>query len=322
MKLISLRVASMLLMVLWLSPAGAHAQTGSPAAVLTSCKGVVSVIHSGASAPASFGAPLSDGDEVKTGAGGEAEIMFSDGNWVQIGPNSSMKIKGRPVAAPGEKAPEAENKATNSGHFEVVQSFLKLKNAEGTSSVGTLRAIDKPAVLEPVSPSQTRLRTSRPVFLWKNEDKDLELRFTLYGQRAIVWKSDISGVTSLTYPADAPELKSGIVYSWTVETTDPLVSPPLRSQASFFEVLAPADVKMLDTDLSKLDANKPGPVTYHLTRASIYFDRGLVDDAIKETEAALSSDPANASLHTILGRLYAEAGRTHDALNELNKSQQ
>ena len=319
MKLISARIAFSLIVVLWLAPAGVRSQ-GSPAAVLTSCKGAVSVIHAGASVPATFGAALSDGDEVKTGAGGEAEIMFSEGNWVQIGSNSSMKIKTRPVAAPNEKAPESENKATNNGHFEVVQSFLKLKNAEGTSSIGGLRSADKAAQLEPISPSQTRIRTLRPTFRWKIEDKATELRLIVYGERSVVWQSDLSGVTTATYPAEAPALEPGIKYSWTIESTDPLVSPPLRSPASFFEVIAPADAKTLDTDLSRLDANKPGPVTYHLTRASIYFDRGLVDDAITETEAALSSDPANSSLHTILGRLYAEAGRTHDAISEMNKA--
>jgi Tfp pilus assembly protein PilF len=63
-------------------------------------------------------------------------------------------------------------------------------------------------------------------------------------------------------------------------------------------------------------------VTYHLTRASLFFDRGLVDEAIVETETALAHDPDNASLHAILARLYAETGRTRDAVDEMNKAQQ
>ena len=106
------------------------------------------------------------------------------------------------------------------------------------------------------------------------------------------------------------------------ETTDPLVSPPLRTPASFFEIIAPADATSLDNDLSQLDANKPGAVTYHLTRASLYFDRGLVDEAIKETESALAADPDNNSLRSILARLYADTGRTQDAMTELNKTRE
>ncbi|HEX6791952.1 MAG TPA: hypothetical protein VF247_11635 [Candidatus Krumholzibacteria bacterium] len=291
----------------------------APAAVLTSCKGVVTVIQAGTAGAASFGLPLGDGDEVKTGAGGEAEIMFAAGNWVQIGPNSSMKIKGRPGDATEKPADEAKA-GGKSGNFEVVQTFLKLKSSDGTSSITGLRSGEKPSRLEPVSPGQGRVRANRPVFRWKSEDPSLELRLTIYADRAEIWHTDVTGVTTLAYPADAPPLAPGRTYAWTLETTDPLVSPPLRTPATFFEVLAPADAKMLDTDLSALDANRPGPVTYHLTRASLFFDRGLVDDAIAETESAVSADPENDSLHTILSRLYAEAGRSRDALAELEKA--
>jgi hypothetical protein len=46
-----------------------------------------------------------------------------------------------------------------------------------------------------------------------------------------------------------------------------------------------------------------------------------VDDAIAETEAAVARDPANPSLHQILGRLYSEAGRSRDAVEEMGKAQ-
>ncbi|HET6463924.1 MAG TPA: tetratricopeptide repeat protein [Candidatus Krumholzibacteria bacterium] len=294
----------------------------APAAVLTSCKGIVTVIHAGTSAAASFGVGLSDGDEVKTGAGGEAEIMFPAGNWVQIGPNSSMRIKAHSATAPagsGEKT-EAEKKAANTGSFEVVQSFLKLKNSEGSSAIGGLRSGTKTARLAAVSPCQTRVRSAEPVFKWNIDDPSTELKLTVYGESSTLWQTNVSNTTMATYPADAPGLKPGVSYSWTLETTDPLVSPPLRTSASFFEIIAPADATRLDSDLSQLDATKPGAVTYHLTRASLYFDRGLVDEAITETENALAADPNNQSLRSILARLYADTGRTQDAMTELNKT--
>jgi Tetratricopeptide repeat len=316
------RIAVLVIAVLAGLPPVSRAQSG-PAAVLTSCKGVVTVIHGGTPAAASFGVALSDGDEVKTGAGGEAEIMFSAGNWVQIGPNSSMRIKGHPASAPAsasEKS-DADKKAANPGSFEVVQSFLKLKNSEGSSAIGGLRSGDKTSRLTAVSPCQTRLRTAQPVFTWKIDDPSTELKLTVYGQSSTLWQTNVSNTTTATYPADAPGLKPGVSYSWTLETTDPLVSPPLRTPASFFEIIAPADATRLDSDLTQLDANKPGPVTYHLTRASLYFDRGLVDEAIAETESALAADPGNNSLRSILARLYADTGRTQDAMTELNKTQ-
>lgn len=316
----SLRVCTVFLVAVLALASGSSRSWGStPAAVLTSCKGTVSVIRAGATTPASFGLALNDGDEVKTGADGETEIMFSAGNWVQIGPSSSMRIKGRASSdTGGGEKPEAtgEKKA---GSFEVVQNFLKLKSSEGTSAIGGLRSGAKQSALEPIHPCQTRVRTDRPEFRWKIADPSTELRLTVYGGGQVLWQTEVSNATTASYPADAPALKPGVSYSWTLETTDPLVSPPLRTPASFFELLAPADAKTLDSDLSQLDAKKPGPVTYHLMRASLFFDRGLVDDAISETEAAVASDPDNGSLHTILARLYAETGRTQEAIGAMDK---
>ena len=290
------------------SPAPAPAQGDSPTAVLTACKGPVTIVRAGGATTATFGAALVEGDEVKTGADAEAEIMFASGNWVQVGANSSMKIKGQP----GSKAKEQ--------NFEVVQNFLKLKSSEGTSSISGLRSGDKSSALIASSPCQTKVRDARPTFRWSAENRNLELNFVLYNESSVHWKSTVSSGASVAYPIDAPALVPGVSYSWTLETADPLVSPPLRTPASFFEVLAPADVKTLDQDLASIDAKKPGPTTYHLLRASLYFDRGLVADAITETQAAVATDPNNPSLHAILGRLYAETGQTDEAMDEMEKS--
>lgn len=296
------------------SPVPAPAETGAPAAVLTSCRGSVVVTRAGGEAAmATFGLALNDGDEVRTGADAEAEIMFAAGNWVSVGPNSNMKIKGKPGSA--KEAPK------ESGNFEVVTNFLKLKTSEGTSSISGLRSGEKASALVPMSPVMTKVQSAAPTFAWKIDDPSLELRFTLYNESGVQWKTDVTDATTLAYPADAPALKPGVSYSWTLETTDPLVSPPLRTTAAFFEIIAPDDVAALGKELAAIDQNKPGEVTYRLMRASVYFDRGLVADAIGETETALASDPDNASLHAILGKLYAETGRTQEAVQEMQRSQ-
>ena len=216
------------------SPAPAPAQGDSPTAVLTSCKGPVTIVRaSGGPVAATFGISLAEGDEVKTGADAEAEIMFASGNWVQVGANSSMKIKGQPGAKQKEQS------------FEVVQNFLKLKSTEGTSSISGLRSGEKSNDLVAVSPCQTKVRDAHPTFAWTAEDPSLELTFVVYNESGVHWQKTTSGVTSVAYPADAPALVPGVSYSWTLETSDPMVSPPLRTTASFFEIIAPTDVASL-----------------------------------------------------------------------------
>ena len=53
--------------------------------------------------------------------------------------------------------------------------------------------------------------------------------------------------------------------------------------------------------------------------ASVYFDHGLTEDAIDETSKALAVYPDNTELHAILARLYAQTGRSEEALMEYNR---
>jgi hypothetical protein len=292
------------------SPTPVPAESDGPTAVLTSCKGPVTIVRAGGvSNAATFGAALADGDEVKTGADAQADIMFASGNWVQVGANSSMKIKGQPASSKQKEQ-----------SFEVVQNFLKLKSTEGTSSISGLRSGERSNDLVAVSPCQTKVRDTRPTFTWTADDPSLEFNVVVYDENGVQWQTNVSGVSSVAYPADAPALEPGVSYSWTIETADPMVSPPLRTSASFFEIVADEDVATLDTELAAIDAKKPSATSYHLMRASLFFDRGLVADAITETEAAVAADPSNPSLHAILGRLYANTGRTAEAMAEMEKS--
>jgi hypothetical protein len=124
-------------------------------------------------------------------------------------------------------------------------------------------------------------------------------------------------VRALRYPADAEPLAAGVSYSWTLETTDPLRIPPLRTQAAFFEVLPPDEARQVEAAVTAVDRSSiPSESAYRLVLASIYFDHRLLGDAIGETVSALATDPANETLRAILARLYAETGRTEEAMSE------
>jgi len=287
----------------------------APAAVLLACRGSVTVVRGGEMVKGTFGMALASGDEVRTGKDSQAEVHFDNGQWVQIGANSSTQIHGTKGALSSSGASMGEKS------FEVVQNFLKLKDSEGTSSLARLRSGEKRAALRADSPMQTKVRENRPTFHWSVSDPSMELRLTIYSDKGIHWKRDVpKGTTSLEYPADAAALVPGVTYSWVLETTDPLVFPPLRSEAAFFEILSDEERQSLDATLAGVDANaKPSDTTVHVVRASLFFDHGLMDDAIAETTKALAGDPDNAELHAILARLYAETGRTQEALDAYNR---
>jgi len=299
-----------------LIPVLATATAETPAAVLLACRGNVTVVKTGGNTvPGLFGMALDPGDEVRTGADSQAEVHFDNGHWVQIGPNSSTQVHGAKTVAATAGSSAGEKS------FEVVQNFLKLKNSAGTSTVARLRSGEKHAGLRAASPMQSKVRGGSPTFHWTVSDPAAELRLTVYSDKGVHWKTDVpKGSASLSYPSDAQALEPGVTYSWVLETTDPLVFPPLRSEAAFFEVLSAEDAKELAASLSRIDQGaKPSDATYHLFCASLYFDRGLMEDAIVETMKALEIDPQNTDLQAILARLYAETGRTDEALKEYDQ---
>lgn len=312
MKTITGPAVIVLLLIAAALPAAAQQET--PTAILLTCTGEVSIVKgAGDAASGAYGQPLFAGDEVRTGPDGRAEIHFNNGTWIQVGPASTMQIK-----SGASREPNAFN--TGEQSFQVVQNFLRLKDAEGTTSLAPLRSIEKDRRIIAWSPCLTTVRSPRPTFVWKATDPLQELKITLYNEDGVLWTRTVRGESSMPYPDDAPPLEAGTTYSWTAETTDPLVLPPLRSKAAYFELLPPDDERSLAEALERIEKEKPpSTATYRLIKASLFFNYGLMEDAIAETRMALTAEPDNEILHSILARLYAESGRTEEALNEYDQ---
>ena len=110
-------------------------------------------------------------------------------------------------------------------------------------------------------------------------------------------------------------MKPGVDYSWTVESLDPLQVPKLRSKPAHFTIVDPKIELAVQIDHNELAREKRrSQASYHLVRASLFYSYGLLDDAIMETETALRISMGNNVLKAILAPLYAEVGRTADAL--------
>jgi hypothetical protein len=286
----------------------------APAALLLSCTGDVAVHRSdGTMVSGSYGLQLNAGDEVRTGTGAAAEVHFENGTWIKLGPGSSLEVKGEGSSKPAE--PERK-----SGNFESVTNFLTLRDSEGVSTLAALRSGEKRPEIRLESPCQTRVSDNRPIFTWSATDSTAELRLKVYDDRGIRWQRDIKGAHTIRYPADGERLVSGTTYSWTLETADPLRFPPLRTQAAFFEIMPAEEAQKLESSIEGIDrASIPSESAYRIVLASIYFNHRLLDDAISQTVIALGTDPDNRALHAILAQLYAETGRSEEAMSEYNR---
>jgi tetratricopeptide (TPR) repeat protein len=293
-------------------PGYASADATPPLAVLMSCQGDVTVVREdGTSVKGAFGLPLAAGDEVHTGKNAEADILFENGNYISIGENSNMTVRGSKI----QREKTAPTKPMGDKGFEVAQNFLKLQSSEASSSIAPLRSGERGEELRAVSPQQTRVADDRPTFVWTSANPDEELLLTLYNDEGVWWKTTVEGDDELVYPDDAPVLTAGTTYSWTLETTDPLRFPPLRSKAAYFELIPEEERAALEADLDRIDRDGSlSPVSRRIMRASLYFDHKLLDDAVAETERAVEMAPEDPALLSILARLYSEIGRTDEAM--------
>jgi tetratricopeptide (TPR) repeat protein len=298
-------------------PRPAEADTATPLAVLMSCRGDVSVAKKdGTVHKAAFGMPLEAGDEVRTGKGAEAEILFEDGNYISVGAGSNMKMRG----SRNRTEPAEPTSPLGEESFELAQNYIKLKTAQGTSSIAGLRSSDRGEELRTLSPRQTLVADANPVFTWETESESDELRLTVYSDSGVLWENTVKDRTDLKYPAEAPELKAGTTYSWTVETTDPLKFPPLRSGAAYFGMISPAKHAEVNESLAAIDKDKRlSEASRHVMRASVYFNAELLADAIAETEKAVALSPGDATLRSILAHLYQETGRVDEAVELYNE---
>lgn len=296
-------------------PAAAGADGDIPAAILLSCSGEVTVARAdGGRAAGSFGMPLYAGDEVLTAEGSGAEIHFENGTWLEVGANGRLMIKG----AGTERRSDGVDVGEKS--FDVVQNMLRLKDPSGASSLASLRSAPQTPQIVLRSPCNTSILPGAAEFAWEAPELDEPLRFTLYGDAGVIHSAEVRGSGSLPYPDDAPALKPGITYSWTVETTDPLRIPPIRSVAAFFEILPGDEAAALDGELAAIDPSGiRNEATYHFLRASAFFGHGLNEDAIAEMRAALAGEGGTPEMRAILARLLAETGRTAEAMEEYGR---
>jgi hypothetical protein len=292
-------------------PRQVHADT--PFALVLNCHGDVVVHRGGSPIKATFGFQLNEGDEIEAAAGASIEIAFDTG-LVQLleGPS---KITVRPPKTRQTEQPQLPDQG-----IQIVQNFIKLRDAEGASSVARLRSGNKATEIRAESPAHTAIRDGYPTFRWITTEPVMDLKLTLYNEEGILWETDVMDATSAAYPADAPSLIAGVSYSWSVETSDPLQFPPLRSAMAYFEVLPVDQAKALEASLNQLDPEAmTSASSYHLVRASLFYSYGLVADAIDETRQAVAVDEGNTTLQSILAHLYAQVGLTHEAIQEYDR---
>lgn len=170
---------------------------------------------------------------------------------------------------------------------------------------------------KPVAPMEGIALDARPFFLWEPAANTQTYKFMLYdgdvytdAKAPVVWQTDTKE-PQLVYPAEAPALKPGHLYSWRVAAPQSDIrsgnsgSLTVGSPVRFF-VLMDEDaqpVKQAVND-AKLGAT-PATLEDKLKHAKLLADFGVWYDALHIARQLVAENPQNDDVQTFYASLIA-----------------
>jgi hypothetical protein len=185
--------------------------------------------------------------------------------------------------------------------------FLGSSPRETPRPVLSTRSVGRPPVI--LSPRGGSVMPDAITFEWQGYQFGRYTLRVVAGSQVVLERPGVMG-SRLAYPADAPPLTPGTVY------TLQLFSGQSRVDEVRFEVADRQRAEDLRRDLREVD-QALGPDVPASSRAvmqaGVLASRGFFHDARRVVVVALTADADQPSLHALLGDLYARTGLPREA---------
>jgi CHAT domain-containing protein len=168
--------------------------------------------------------------------------------------------------------------------------------------------------LKPIAPYEGLAYNPRPFLAWVPQpgaaSYHLTLRDGAESSSPIVFETDVK-TAQFAYPADAPALTPGKLYSWRVSTAG-VMERKQGAVATFF-VLAGEDGAQIKAALEKAKLATPKSTTERLAQARIFEEYGVWYDALRIASELVKENPSNAEAKayydSLLQKLKDEAAK-------------
>lgn len=289
-------------------------------AVITGVKGEVLVSKAGTETfkSISWGEQLSKGDLVKTLAGSEATITFSDKGIIRLGEKGLITIMGdqNAVSSSGGQV----KKISSATMININALTSKKESGKDEGALAGLRSGEGETPIELMTPLNSVLKTTRPSFSWSAPKTYDNYVLKLYNSSGLLWSIKVKG-SSVDYPSGEKELEFGQSYFWNVEGEDLIDSD--KSGNNKFTLLSfekAGEVKQQEILIKNTFTDESESSSYHSILGAYYIEQGLLQDAIGEFNLISQINPDAPLPHEILGTLYTETGNKDKAIEELQKA--
>ena len=180
-------------------------------------------------------------------------------------------------------------------HAKLSGFDLSSKSGKSANQIGgASRDLGTPHIYAPASGKAYSLT---PTFAWSAPDGAAKVTFRLNTINGIQIYETTTSATSLTYPADAPALKPGMTYRWTILPENDMLGG------------APAPVTFMVVDGAERTAIQ-SELASSTDPASVFVQHRIWYDAVAAYNATLAKDPNNQA--ALLGRatLYNSVNAT------------
>jgi hypothetical protein len=248
-----------------------------------------------AATPALFGTELRAGDIVQPEAGAQVQVLCAD---MTVAPVTQVG---------GVPCPEQTATARYGG-----------------SEVHGLRGRNVP--LKVVSPRGGKLLTNQPLLRWTALDDTSTYSVTVRQAGDVIWATEVTGSTELVYPADAPSLEPGAIYSLVVfAESDSTLDEQIADGPPRFSLLTEAEQQAIQAEEDNLralvDKHDLDETALHLLRAELYQRHDLRSAALEQLDD-LAHTTAEPAVWRRLGVLYANLGLPIQAQEALMQAQE
>jgi uncharacterized protein DUF928 len=226
-------------------------------------------------------------------------------------------------SSPAQHAPQTSGKAGSPIEVEAHKSRLKRvhvdlsgfalppkpsnKDASVQIGAGTRGATPRVFLCAPL---RAKSYTIRPTFYWGGAERH-DFALTVYDSNGSPLYDVTTRTNSVTYPADAPTLKPGAEYSWTVQLVDALI--PQAAEAVEFELVSLGDRKAIDQALKRIDGDS---LQEQVRRAEIFVEARLWYDSVEAYSALIAKFPEHPELYDRRGEIYDQIPVTRNLADE------
>jgi hypothetical protein len=163
-------------------------------------------------------------------------------------------------------------------------------------AAGATREVVTPR--KPLAPLEGRAYSDRPFFAWQASFGSKSYHFVLYKgdmyvdrPAKIVYEKDVAA-TELNYPADAPALAPGQLYSWRVSTVS--ASGKDVGPSVTFRVLSGAEAAEVKQAIEQAQLTAPKTTADHLDLARVFENYGVWYDALRLANEMAAQNPNDA----------------------------